>query len=180
MIERIVGIELFGKNRSSPPYYRLSHIYTMGCYRGRGIDLVIQRRSGQRIGFSFEQRAQGQDYRRALQSMSKALKERWIDRGFLITCATSVHKHRCGAVLMPPAVLLAYYESWTGPRGQAVTRTLLRFYRRRLHRCLDIWHPSRPLENSINPKLWTCADEAERLALQRLAQRLIARLPRAP
>ena len=179
MIERIVSLELFGKNRSSPPYYRLSHIYTMGCYRGRGIDLVIERRGGMRIGFTFENLPQDRDYRRALESMDRALTEGWIDRGFLITCETTMHKHRGGAVLIPAAVLLAYYDSWTGPRGEAVTRTMLKLYRRRLQRCLTPWHPSRPLESSISPRLWGRDDEDQR-TLKRLCRRLIALLPRGP
>ena len=78
---------------------------------------------------------------------------------------------------MPAAVLLAYYDSWTGPRGQAVTRTMLRLYRRRLQRCLAFWHPSRPLESSVRPLPY---NEEDRIALERLCRRLIALLPRAP
>ena len=178
MVELVIKTELFGKKGHGPFYYRKSKIYSMGCYRGRGIDLVVERRGGFRIGFTFEPKPKGENYRKAAECMTNALENGWINRGFLITHTPGAWRYRSGVFRLPAVLLMAYYDTWTGYSGNAVPRAMQRLYTRRLGRCLTDWHPSDPLAKAVQlpPRL----EQAEQQARKKLCRRIIQLLPNPP
>jgi hypothetical protein len=85
----------------------------MGRYRRRGVDLVVTRHSGRRIGFSFEPRGTDRSASQAARALREALRMRWIHTAILVTCE-GLPWVRGGDVLsVPGPLLLALYSRWT-------------------------------------------------------------------
>jgi len=87
--------------------------YHIGRYRRRGVDLVVQRASGWRIGFCFEPHVGNRWSDKAVTALQQALQERLIDLAILVTCGgyPSVMPGRIVRVQAP--LLLALYGRLT-------------------------------------------------------------------
>jgi len=92
---------------------RSSGFHSMGRYRRRGLDLVVTRPSGWRIGFCFEPRAADPHSDKAVQALREALASGWIDAAILVTCSGFPGLGRRGVLFLPAPLLLAMYSQWT-------------------------------------------------------------------
>ena len=92
---------------------RPSAFYAMGRYRARGVDLVVRRPSGWRIGFCFEPSRRGGSANPACSALLQALAEGWIDAAILVCCEGEPAIRRRSLLCLPPPVLLAMYHQWT-------------------------------------------------------------------
>jgi hypothetical protein len=104
-----------------------SRFFAMGRYRRRGVDLVVSRATGWRIGFCFEPRPF--DNERAADALRQALESGWIDAAILVCCQGSPVVRRGGVLYLPAPLLLAMYRQWaseatTSERLQALFRWL--------------------------------------------------------
>jgi hypothetical protein len=88
-----------------------SRFFAMGRYRRRGVDLVVSRATGWRIGFCFEPRSFEDD--RAAEALREALAAGWIDAAILVSCEGWPALKRGGLLYLPGALLLAMYRQWT-------------------------------------------------------------------
>jgi len=93
---------------------RPSRFYCLGRYRRRGVDLVVQRASGWRIGFCFEPRIATREYDSASEALLEALERGWIDAAILtIAEGLPVVGRRSGLIRVPSPLLLTMYSQWT-------------------------------------------------------------------
>ncbi len=101
------------ERESSPGRRHPSSFHSMGRYRRRGVDLIVTRHSGRRIGFSFEPRGTDRNASQAARALREALRKRWIHAAILVTCE-GLPWVRAGDVLsVPGPLLLALYSRWT-------------------------------------------------------------------
>jgi len=96
-----------------------SSFYAMGRYRRRGVDLVVSRPGGRRLGFCFEPWPSPRCSDRAYRALREAIAEGWIHAGILVTCEGSPGIRDGGVVRLPAPLLLVMYSQWT---EQAVPR----------------------------------------------------------
>ncbi len=99
-----------------------SRFFSMGRYRRRGVDLVVVRASGWRVGFSFEPWPLGRQAERAVAALRQALDSGWINAAVLVSCEGSPALGRANLLYLPAPLLLAMYRLWT---SNAATRETL-------------------------------------------------------
>jgi len=92
---------------------RGSRFYCMGRYRRRGVDLVVERASGWRLGFCFEPRTMLRQWSQAVEALREAQAARWINAAILVTCEGEPNFERHGVLHLPGPLLLAMYGQWT-------------------------------------------------------------------
>jgi hypothetical protein len=90
-----------------------STFHSMGRYRRRGVDLVVARHSGRRIGFCFEPRGTDRSSAHAARALREALRSRWIHTAILVTCEGTPCVRGSNVLSLPAPVLLAFYSRWT-------------------------------------------------------------------
>jgi hypothetical protein len=98
---------------------RKSEFHSMGRYRRRGVDLVVVRPSGRRIGLCFEPRPTDSRANLAIVALQEAVASRWIHTAILVTCEGLPRIVHGTVLCLPASLLLAMYSQWT---GEATTR----------------------------------------------------------
>jgi hypothetical protein len=91
---------------------RPSRFYAMGRYRRRGVDLVVVRPSGWRLGLCVEPDCEGTMCRKALEALLEALACGWIDSAILLTGRGFPGFVR-GQLRLPVPLFLAMYGLWS-------------------------------------------------------------------
>jgi hypothetical protein len=105
-----------------------SRFYSMGRYRRRGVDLVVARRSGWRVGLCFELRPWDRKADRAFAALREALASGWINAGIVASCSEEPGIARGGVLYLPAPLLLAFYRQWTAKAaGREQSLAMLRW-----------------------------------------------------
>jgi hypothetical protein len=92
---------------------RCSGFYSMGRYRRRGVDLVVARPSGWRVGLCFEPRPSDKRADKAIAALREALASGWINAAILVSCEGYPGIGRGGVLQLPAPLFLAMYGQWT-------------------------------------------------------------------
>lgn len=92
-----------------------SLFYSMGRYRARGIDLVVQRAGGFRLGFCFEPWPHSRQAQTACNALHQAMEAGWINSAIMVCCEGSPAKGRYGLLYLSAPLLLAFYSHWSSP-----------------------------------------------------------------
>ena len=131
--------------------YRGSRFYCMGRYRRRGVDLVVERASGWRLGFCFEPRWGLRQWGQAVEALQEAVAAGWIDSAILVTCEAEPNIGRRGVLYLPGPLLLAMYGQWTSegattdPEGREDLYKVLNWLNGEFLMILGLfWDPQQP------------------------------------